>query len=86
MLICQFPNYYYSFQFRVYTPFTGKTDSTAEKFAMSIGNALSVLALVVVMTGVLIFLYYFKFYKVIHFWLMMSSFMLLSMFMTLYLQ
>ncbi|KAE9551526.1 hypothetical protein FO519_005273 [Halicephalobus sp. NKZ332] len=70
----------------VYTPFTGKTDSTAEKFAMSIGNALTVLALVVVMTGVLIFLYYFKFYKVIHFWLMMSSFMLLSMFMTLYLQ
>jgi len=70
----------------VYTPFTGKTDSTAEKFVMSIGNALSVLALVVVMTGVLIFLYYFKFYKVIHFWLMMSSFMLLSMFMTLYLQ
>uniref|UniRef100_A0AC34QLG5 Presenilin n=1 Tax=Panagrolaimus sp. JU765 TaxID=591449 RepID=A0AC34QLG5_9BILA len=70
----------------VYTPFTGKTDSTAEKFVMSVGNALTILALVVVMTGVLIFLYYFRFYKIIHLWLMLSSFMLLSMFMTIYLQ
>uniref|UniRef100_A0A7E4V6U8 Presenilin n=1 Tax=Panagrellus redivivus TaxID=6233 RepID=A0A7E4V6U8_PANRE len=70
----------------LYTPFTKKTDDTAERLAMSIGNALTVLAVVVVMTCILIALYYFRFYKVIHGWLIMSSAMLLSLFMTMYLQ
>jgi presenilin 1 len=70
----------------VYTPFHKKTDNTAEKIAMSLGNAFIVLAVVVVMTSVLIGLYYFRFYKVIHGWLLLSSIMLLSMFTTIYLQ
>uniref|UniRef100_A0A914PCE5 Uncharacterized protein n=1 Tax=Panagrolaimus davidi TaxID=227884 RepID=A0A914PCE5_9BILA len=54
----------------VYTPFHKQTDNTAEKIAMSLGNAFIVLAVVVVMTSVLIGLYYFRFYKVIHGWLL----------------
>jgi presenilin 1 len=70
----------------VYTPFTKKTDNTAEKIIMSFGNAAIVLCVVVVMTSILIALYYFRFYKVIHGWLLLSSVMLLSMFTTIYLQ
>uniref|UniRef100_A0AC34G1U0 Presenilin n=1 Tax=Panagrolaimus sp. ES5 TaxID=591445 RepID=A0AC34G1U0_9BILA len=70
----------------VYTPFHKKTDNTAEKIAMSFGNAFIVLGVVVVMTSILIGLYYFRFYKVIHGWLLLSTVMLLSMFTTIYLQ
>ncbi|KAI1716497.1 presenilin domain-containing protein [Ditylenchus destructor] len=70
----------------IYTPFTKQTDSKSELFFMSIGNALTMLAVVVVMTLVLIVLYKFRFYKTIHGWLIVSSLMLLSLFTIMYLQ
>jgi presenilin 1 len=70
----------------IYTPFTQHTENTTELLVMSVGNALTVLAVVVVMTGILIMLYYFRFYKVIHGWLLLSSILLLSLFTTMYLQ
>jgi magnesium-transporting ATPase (P-type) len=70
----------------IYTPFTQHTENTTELLVMSVGNALTVLAVVIVMTGILIMLYYFRFYKVIHGWLLLSSILLLSLFTTMYLQ
>lgn len=70
----------------VYTPFTKQTDSTSELLIMSIGNALTLLCVVIVMTVILILLYKFRWYKVIHGWLIVSSLMLLSMFTGMYLQ
>lgn len=49
---------------RVYTPFTKQTDSTSELLIMSIGNALTLLCVVIVMTVILILLYKFRWYKV----------------------
>uniref|UniRef100_A0A7E4VLT4 Presenilin n=1 Tax=Panagrellus redivivus TaxID=6233 RepID=A0A7E4VLT4_PANRE len=72
--------------YMLYTPFTKPTTDAAELLAMSIGNAFVVLAVVIVMTALLIFLYYFRFYKVIHAWLLLSSVMLLSFFSTMYIQ
>ncbi|KHN82640.1 Presenilin sel-12 [Toxocara canis] len=73
-------------QYLIYTPFTKETDDTGERLIMSFGNAFVVLAVVVVMTVVLILLYKFRWYKLIHGWLIASSLMLLSLFTFMYLQ
>ncbi|WKY09515.1 hypothetical protein Q1695_002129 [Nippostrongylus brasiliensis] len=70
----------------LYTPFVKETDSASEKVLMSLGNALVMLCVVVVMTMVLIFFYKYRCYKLIHGWLMASSCLLLFLFTTIYLQ
>ncbi|CAG9536932.1 unnamed protein product [Cercopithifilaria johnstoni] len=73
-------------QYLIYTPFTKETDSTSEKLMMSFGNAFVILGLVITMTVLLIFLYKFRFYRVISAWLILSSLILLSLFTFMYLQ
>jgi hypothetical protein len=52
--------------FRVYTPFIPKKgDNTETQILYSLGNALTMIGTVVVMTFILIFLYKFRFYKVV---------------------
>ncbi|XGW19823.1 hypothetical protein V3C99_003562 [Haemonchus contortus] len=70
----------------LYTPFVKETDSPSEKVLMSLGNALVMLCVVVVMTVILIFFYKYRCYKLIHGWLMASSCLLLFLFTTIYLQ
>ncbi|XP_056021434.1 presenilin-1-like [Ostrea edulis] len=72
----------------VYTPFHDgdKADAdTGTKVWQSLANALILLAVICVMTIVLLLLYKFKCYKVIHGWLIMSSLMLLFLFSYIYL-
>lgn len=65
----------------IYTPFNEDSqDSKGTKLWMSIANASIFIGVVVVMTVVLIVLYKFKFYRVIHGWLAFSSLMLLFLF------
>ncbi|KAK6113006.1 Presenilin family protein [Brugia pahangi] len=73
-------------QYLIYTPFTKETDNTGEKLIMSFGNAFIILGVVVTMTVLLIFLYKFRFYRVISAWLILSSLILLSLFTFMYLQ
>ncbi|CAO4382897.1 unnamed protein product [Caenorhabditis nigoni] len=70
----------------LYTPFVKETDSIVEKGLMSLGNALVMLCVVVFMTVLLIVFYKYKFYKLIHGWLIISSFLLLFLFTTIYVQ
>uniref|UniRef100_A0A1I7SZU6 Presenilin n=1 Tax=Caenorhabditis tropicalis TaxID=1561998 RepID=A0A1I7SZU6_9PELO len=70
----------------LYTPFVKETDSIVEKGLMSLGNALVMLFVVVMMTILLIVFYKYKFYKLIHGWLIISSFLLLFLFTTIYVQ
>ncbi|KAI6189288.1 Presenilin [Aphelenchoides besseyi] len=70
----------------IYTPFTKPTDSASELFFMSVGNALIVLAVVIVTTLVLIGLYKFRFYKTIHGWLIMSSVVMLGFINAVYIE
>ncbi|KAE9412772.1 hypothetical protein Angca_007912, partial [Angiostrongylus cantonensis] len=70
----------------LYTPFVRETDSTSEKVLMSLGNALVMLCVVIIMTVILIFFYKYRCYKVITAWLMASSCLLLFLFSTIYLQ
>lgn len=68
----------------VYTPFNEDSQSNSTKLWMSIVNALIFITVVIVMTIVLIILYKFKFYRVIHGWLAFSSLMLLFFFTYMY--
>lgn len=69
----------------VYTPYTDQNVDTPTKVWQSFANALILMCVIVVMTFVLIVLYKFKCYKVIHGWLIISSLMLLFLFMFIYL-
>ncbi|CAF0708429.1 unnamed protein product [Brachionus calyciflorus] len=65
----------------IYTPFNEDSQgSSGTKLWMSIANASIFIGVVVVMTVVLIVLYKFRFYRVIHGWLAFSSLMLLFLF------
>ena len=69
----------------VYTPYTDQNVDTPTKVWQSFANALIIMCVIVVMTFVLIVLYKFKCYKVIHGWLIISSLMLLFLIMFIYL-
>lgn len=70
----------------VYTPFHELTDDTGTKIWNALANSLILMTVIVIMTFLLILLYKYKFYKTIHAWLILSSFMLLFIFSYLYLQ
>ncbi|GFY40779.1 presenilin-1 [Trichonephila inaurata madagascariensis] len=69
----------------VYTPFTDQTVDTPTKVWQSFANAFILMGVIVCMTILLILLYKFRFYKVIHGWLIVSSLMLLFLFAYIYL-
>lgn len=70
--------------FRVYTPFHEDSADTSTKAWQAVANSLILMSVIVFMTVILIVLYKYKFYKVIHGWLIISSLLLLSMFSMLY--
>ncbi|RZF44740.1 hypothetical protein LSTR_LSTR000692 [Laodelphax striatellus] len=69
----------------VYTPFHEETPDAGSKIFDAVANALILLVVIIIMTVILILLYKYRFYKVIHGWLIISSLMLLSIFSYLYL-
>ncbi|XP_046911796.2 presenilin-2 [Dermatophagoides farinae] len=71
--------------YMVYTPFTDQTVAPTTKIWQSFANAFILLGFIIVMTTILIVLYKFRCYKVIHGWLIMSSLMLLFLFTFMYL-
>lgn len=71
---------------RVYTPFHEQSSDTGTKLWNALANSMILMTVIVLMTILLIFLYKKRFYKVIHVWLMLSSFMLLFVFSYLYLE
>lgn len=71
---------------RLYTPFHELSPDTGSNLVDALGNSLILMAFIILMTIVLIFLYKKRFYKVIHAWLILSSFMLLFIFTYLYLE
>ncbi|XP_019769236.2 presenilin homolog isoform X1 [Dendroctonus ponderosae] len=70
----------------VYTPFHEESPETSTKVWNAIANALILMTVIVIMTILLIVLYKYRCYKVIHGWLILSSTMLLSIFSYLYLE
>lgn len=71
-------------EYLVYTPFHDDTEDTSTKIWQAAANSLILMGVIVCMTVILILLYKYRFYKVIHAWLIMSSLMLLFLFTTLY--
>ncbi|XP_060536796.1 presenilin homolog [Cylas formicarius] len=70
----------------VYTPFHEESPDTSTKAWNAVANSLILMAVIVGMTVLLIGLYKYRCYKVIHGWLIVSSLMLLSVFSYLYLE
>ncbi|XP_065339165.1 presenilin-1 isoform X1 [Cloeon dipterum] len=70
----------------VYTPFHEKSSDPGTKIWNALANAGILLIVIVIMTFILILLYKYRFYKVIHGWLILSSLMLLFVFAYLYLE
>ncbi|XP_012536656.1 presenilin homolog [Monomorium pharaonis] len=68
----------------VYTPFHEDSADTSTKVWQAFANSMILMAVIVFMTVILIVLYKYKFYNVIHGWLIISSLLLLSMFSVLF--
>lgn len=68
-----------------YTPFHETSSETDVKLWNAIGNSAILIFIVIIMTCVLIALYKYRFYKVIHGWLILSSLLLLFVFSGVYL-
>lgn len=71
---------------RLYTPFHEESPDTGTKIWNALANSLILMVVIVLMTILLIVLYKKRCYKVIHGWLILSSFMLLFFFSYLYLE
>ncbi|CAO1432362.1 unnamed protein product [Diamesa hyperborea] len=70
----------------LYTPFHETSSDTGTKVWNALANSAILMVVIIIMTIVLILLYKYRCYKVIHGWLIMSSFMLLFIFSYLYLE
>ncbi|KOC59729.1 Presenilin like protein [Habropoda laboriosa] len=68
----------------LYTPFHEDSNETSTKAWQAVANSLILMSVIVVMTVILIVLYKYKFYRVIHGWLIISSLILLSLFSILF--
>lgn len=70
----------------IYTPFHETSDDTSEKIWNAVANSLILMVVIIIMTVLLIVLYKKRCYRIIHGWLITSSFMLLFLFSYLYLE
>ncbi|KAH8408040.1 hypothetical protein KR009_006499, partial [Drosophila setifemur] len=70
----------------LYTPFHELSPEPSVKLWNALANSLILMSVVVIMTILLIVLYKKRCYRIIHGWLILSSFMLLFIFTYLYLE